>query len=150
MHGFKNLLIDKLQELNPKRILEWGPGYSTELMLQCCPGAEIHSIEHDEIFYQRSKENFGDGIHLHLISATKRNSDYATHAFGLAKEGEFDFIFIDGRRRVECTLVAFQILSLGGVVMMHDWCRENYRNPLKPIARIIEERCNSVVMVPNF
>jgi hypothetical protein len=38
----------------------------------------------------------------------------------------FDFILIDGRRRMECALVAARVLSPNGRVLLHDWRRSRY------------------------
>jgi len=143
MHGFKDVLTRWVQYLQPQRIIEWGPGLSTALMLQHAPTARIISIEHDEVWHTKAREQFGEQITLLLKSATARNSSYATEAF---RHGPFDLAFVDGRRRVECCLVAMYLMRPGGVVILHDVCRDNYMRPLRLIADIIELKSNTAVM----
>ena len=146
MHGFSQVLTRWLQFVQPTRIIEWGPGLSTELMLQHAPGAQITSIEHDAAWHQKAAEKFGDRIDLRLVSATARNSSYATTAYAC---GPFDLAFVDGRRRVECCLIALSLLRPGGVVILHDICRDNYMRPLRLVADCIEIRSNTAVMRPR-
>jgi hypothetical protein len=44
--------------------------------------------------------------------------------------GNFDFIFIDGRRRVECAYVAALVASENSVVVVHDYRRDRYQSIL--------------------
>lgn len=119
-----------IKKINPKKILEWGPGASTQIMKKLTK-AEILSIEHDEVWYLRARR-FANVKHVRI----GKNTNYATIAY---RHGPFDMIYIDGRRRVECALVAKQVLNPGGVIMLHDKDRDNYMRPLKPYIQIIEE-----------
>lgn len=143
MHGFEQVLIDWLLKQQPRRIVEWGPGLSTELMLQNAPQAQILSIEHDETWLEVARQKLGDRISLEHHRCTNRNSDYA--ACVLDRE-PFDMAFVDGRRRVECVLTVLPALNPGGVVILHDICRQNYMRPLAPYVDILETRSNTAVM----
>ena len=79
---------------------------------------------------------------VHVHNTIKKNTSYATIAY---EYGPFDMIFIDGRRRVECAIVAKQVISPGGVIMLHDKNRENYMRPLRPHIKIIEEGEKTIV-----
>lgn len=146
MHSFRQLLIRWLIHLSPRHIIEWGPGHSTELMLLHAPLAHIVSIEHCSRYHAIAQEKFGDHIHLLKKDVSQRDSDYATCAYD---HGPYDLAFVDGRRRVECVLVALTLLRPGGVVIVHDWCRENYTRPLSHIAEIIEVCDNTAVLRPR-
>jgi hypothetical protein len=50
----------------------------------------------------------------------------------------FDFIFIDGRRRLECALVASLLCHPDTVVVLHDYRRSRYQ-PVKVIYDIVED-----------
>jgi predicted O-methyltransferase YrrM len=143
MHSFRQLLIRWLTELQPRSIIEWGPGLSTELLLQHAPGAQIVSIEHCSRYHAIAAEKFGASIQLLKKDVSQRDSDYATCAYD---HGPFDLAFIDGRRRVECALVALSLLRPSGVVIIHDWCRVNYSRPLSHIAQVIEVADNTAVL----
>lgn len=142
MHGFKPVLIYWLLKICPRRIVEWGPGTSTEIMLQYAPDAKILSIEHDEAWLDVARQRFGDRITLEHHRCDNRVSDYASNVID---KGAFDFAFVDGRRRVECVLTALACLNPGGVVLLHDICRINYMRVLSHFARIIDCRTNTAV-----
>ncbi len=145
MHGFRQILTEYLQRLRPARIFEWGPGLSTELMLAHAPGAHITSVEHDEAWLHRAVEKFGGGAEILHIPCTDRNSRYATVVY---EHAPIDLAFVDGRRRVECVLVALQCLSPNGLVLLHDACRDNYMRPLRHYAEVVEIRANTAVLRP--
>ncbi len=44
-----------------------------------------------------------------------------------APDVKYDLIFIDGRLRADCAAVARHCLAEGGVILLHDAHRENYR-----------------------
>ena len=146
MHGFKNVLIHWLKTVHPQRIIEWGPGLSTELMLEHAPQASIVTIEHDESYLAIAAQKYVGRVRLIHERATNRHSNYATAAYAHAP---YDLAFVDGRRRVECVLVALQCLSPGGLVIIHDWCRVHYRAPLHAIAEVVETRANTAVLRPR-
>ena len=125
-----------IKKINPKKILEWGPGVSTKIIKKLTD-AEILSIEHHGLWYKKAK-GFANVKHIEI----KKNTSYATIAY---EHGPFDMIFIDGRRRVECAIVAKQVISPGGVIMLHDKNRENYMRPLRPHIKIIEEGEKTIV-----
>ena len=149
MYGFSNVLSQWLLKLQPKTIMEWGPGVSTELMLKLAPDAQIITVEHHDEFHEKAVAHFGMNPRVKILKeiVTKRNANYATCAY---EHGPFDLAFVDGRRRVECCLVAMCLLNPGGVVILHDICRQNYMRPLREIAEIIEERSNTAVMRPKW
>jgi predicted O-methyltransferase YrrM len=145
MHGFRQILTEYLRMLRPLRLLEWGPGLSTELMLEHAPEASIISVEHDEAWLARAKERFGSRVQFIHESCTNRHSRYAAVAYD---HGRLDMAFVDGRRRVECCLIALQCLRPGGLVLLHDACRDRYMRPLRHYADIVEIRANTAVLRP--
>lgn len=146
MHGFKKVLEDWLMKVKPKRILEWGPGLSTEIMLEHAPIADVVSVEHHEGYFAKAQERFKDRVKLLHLRADIANSSYATIALD---EGPFDLVFVDGRRRVECVLAALHVLSPGGVILLHDFCRLNYQRLLLPLCELVEIRDNTAVFKPR-
>lgn len=146
MHSFRDVLIRWLTYLQARSIIEWGPGHSTELMLLHAPAAQIVSIEHSPQYHAIAAEKFGSRIKLLKKDVCQRDSDYATCAYD---HGPYDLAFVDGRRRVECALIALSLLRPGGVVIIHDWCRQNYARPLSRIAEIMECANNTAVLRPR-
>lgn len=145
LQSFDPVLRRWIEKTQPKRVLEWGPGHSTKILVEAgIP--EIHSVEHDESWLVKAKEQNPNGVQFHLLSVSARNSNYAAIVEELG--GTFDLVFVDGRRRVECALFALMRLSLGGVVLVHDWCRKHYQSPLCHYARVIEVSDNTAVLAP--
>ncbi len=81
-----------------------------------------------------------------------RNSDrdpepnYATLPLTLGRR--FDFVFIDGRRRLECALVATQLCHAGSVVALHDYRRGRYQ-PILALYDLLEDGNQFRVLRPK-
>jgi predicted O-methyltransferase YrrM len=151
MHGFRTPLIDWLKKTQPACVIEWGPGLSTEIILQHAPTAKLVSIEHAPEYHAAAlaiveKMQAADRAEVLLRPCTNRKSGYATEAYNHAP---FDLAFVDGRRRVECVLIALTCLRPGGVVILHDACRIEYTRVLAHYADTIECRANTLVMRPR-
>jgi predicted O-methyltransferase YrrM len=142
MHGFKDLLTYWLKCIAPKKIVEWGPGLSTALMLEHAPEASILSIEHDPKWHAKAQEQYGARVTLELHECTNRNSDYAAC---VCDRGPFDLAFVDGRRRVECAFAALPRLTPNGVLIIHDICRPNYTRLIEPFVNVVEKRANTAI-----
>lgn len=147
MHSFTSILERWLLKIKPERIIEWGPGLSTDIMLKHCPDAKILSIEHNRKWFNIAKSKASPNFQLVFKEVACLNSTYATCAYNFL---QCDFAFVDGRRRVECCLVALTMLSERGVVMLHDWNRINYQRVLKHYATIVEEADDTVVLRPKI
>lgn len=146
-HSFKQLLRRYLKENKPKKILEWGPGESTNIIINICPNSNIISIEHNEKWYNIAKEEFKEYNNIKIIyKEINKNTKYATKGYD---NSPYDFIFIDGRRRVECAIIALQTIKKDGVIMLHDSNRTNYTKPLNPYIDKIEEKDDTLVFKPN-
>jgi predicted O-methyltransferase YrrM len=123
---FEPDLIRICQEIHPERVLEYGPGRSTRAIHETCPNAKIISIEHDEKWYKRAVERYGEYADVHLVPLEGMPSKYAVWPI-LNKCEPFDLVFIDGRRRVSCLVVAAFVTTGAGVIMLHDAERTAYK-----------------------
>ncbi len=47
----------------------------------------------------------------------------------------YDIVFVDGRLRADCLAVARRVVSPGGVVLLHDAHRKNYRHAVSLFSR---------------
>jgi len=143
---FEPLLTALVLERKPKRILEWGPGFSTDLFVHLCPEASILSIEHQEKWAAKQAERFNGRaniVHQGIGPACR-------YAYWPTTQGPFDLIFVDGRRRNECLLAARECLAPGGVVVLHDANRVAYtlgRELYETIAESPDKR--TAVLVPR-
>ena len=95
-----NKLIEIVQKVNPKTILEIGTavGYSGILMLEACPNAKLITIELQEDKAIEAKQNFKNaGLEDRV---TVINGDCMQEVSLMVAEGNydkyFDFVFLDG------------------------------------------------------
>lgn len=125
--SFEGPMREFLRKVKPKRILEWGPGPSTVILAQECPDAEIITIEHQRIYYNIWSERLKifSNVRVVLVESSEDTpmDDYVNYPL----EGKFDFVFVDGRRRVRCLKRAKTLLNPGGAVLLHDAHREEYK-----------------------
>ena len=143
--SYVTLLQKYLRKIRPNRILEWGPGGSTALMIQECPHAEIVSYEHDSEWFKVAVNKFSrDNV---FIRHAVEQDYYAPKACG-----KFGVIFVDGRWRNECLVTSLSLLREGGVVILHDSERDQYRKAWKPIYSILEadDDKGTIVLVPKI
>lgn len=131
---FEDILIATVKRLKPKRILEWGPGFSTDVFVHLCPDAYILSIEHQEAWFARQKARFNGLVDLKYL-ALGMASKYETYPL---RQEPFDLVFVDGRRRRGCLLTASQVVTPGGVVVLHDAERSSYRDAVDLLFDVVE------------
>ena len=147
MHTFVPHLRRWCAAINPKRILEYGPGLSTQIMREECPEAYIVSVEHQQ-GYAQAAINAGHANKV-IVRQVNRNSTYSAVAYEEAQGGEFDLVFVDGRRRIECALAGLSVLSFAGVLIVHDSERWQYKTALAPISNLVEEFDNTAILRPG-
>lgn len=131
----------------PVSVLEWGSGNSTVYFSsKLPPGSSWNSVEHNRVWALQVTRTIQQlalpGVQLHYVpnSGPFRDGiddgDYASFKeyilFPLHMHRRFDYVLVDGRARVECMLAGWEILSSGGVMMLHDAEREEY-NPGIPL-----------------
>lgn len=131
MHSFEKVLRHACRSVKPKTILEWGPGRSTGIMLEECPDAILFSTEHNQSFGKIAREMYPKA-QVFVLDATCPKSKYAawTHEC-FDSDFRADLVFVDGRRRVECCMTAWMLLRVGGVLVLHDAHRWQYRRILE-------------------
>jgi predicted O-methyltransferase YrrM len=131
-------LIYVCEKIRPERILEYGPGRSTGIMHKICPTAQIICIEHDIRWYNKAVKEHGVYAEIHLVELIGKPSKYAVWPV-LNGLGDFDLVFVDGRIRISCLVVASQIIKDFGVIVLHDAKRTAYKpgiNVLKQLGFI--------------
>ena len=151
-----DVIREVLSNLQPKRCLEWGSGYSSVYFPAIQSSIqEWHAIEHhagwSEIVRNKIKDN---KIHLYAVPPNdpdyfKFKGRYGPKLEGsyedfksyiekpLSLGGKFDFIFIDGRARKDCLKLAFDLVSDDGVVIVHDANRDLYFADIPPFKSYI-------------
>lgn len=148
-------LLAIVETLRPARVLEWGSGGSTRAILEHCPFIERYvSIEHNSVWHARVQELVTDPrLSLHLVEGTEPEpfppkgtkgrrqmiddwyrkceadpsimADYV--AFPSTLTETFDLVLVDGRARIHCLKAGWELLREGGVLVIHDAQRDEYR-----------------------
>ena len=150
--SFASLLKKYCLSRKPMRILEWGPGESTEMMIEWCPEAEIYTMEHISKWYDHWSKKFSkmktiNNLFMFLVEAPENNREDILWGHYTQPElfKKFDLIFIDGRERVRCMKYAKKMLSGGGVVILHDAHRGEYQKGIE-LFKVIDKDHDTVVM----
>lgn len=150
MHSFIPVLEKWLGGLSANRVWEWGPGRSTHVILKSLPPeGRLVSVEHDRVWADKIQREVKDDPRwdLRREMLVTKISQYAHRI--LAEKEKQDLIFIDGRRRVECAVAAFQVISRKGVILLHDACRTSYTDLLAPLIEVIEVDRDTMVFRPK-
>lgn len=125
--SFTPFFYHLLRLFKPKRILEWGPGQSTEVFLRSDSEVKIDTIEEwpkwanqyrQQILAKNS--SWLDRLNIMLVEHTPGG--------GLAKEyinpdlggNIYDIAFIDGGDRQNCFAFSHGVVRSGGIIMIHD------------------------------
>lgn len=153
-----------LETLQPKVMLEWGSGGSTKAFLETLPFLDrLVSLEHDKAWFERVsqlvKDDRLDFHHVgpnvsppprgetkeerHIYKAWELRcetdetcmADYV--AFPATLDTVFDFILVDGRARCFCLAEGWKLLRPGGIMMLHDAQRDEYRAAMEALGRVI-------------
>lgn len=147
-----------LQYVKPvtRSYLEWGAGNTTLAILQMrslLPVDDFFSIDDnqaylDELVPQLPRWSGFHPVCRDLIGPKLSDRDpelnYSTWPLSLGRR--FDFIFIDGRRRLECAFVASQQLCHPEtIVALHDYRRARYQ-PVRALYDIVEDGTQFRVM----
>ncbi|MCB9506504.1 MAG: class I SAM-dependent methyltransferase [Myxococcales bacterium] len=145
----------------PKRVLEWGSGGSTAAMLRLLPTVESYvSIEHNREWFERVRSLVKDPrldlrhaapsepepVISERLSRPKRTAalkawfarcedEPALMADYVALPGSihtsYDFVLVDGRARNACMRAGYALLRSGGVMVIHDAQRPEYRETIE-------------------
>lgn len=143
---FCRILRDHVRPVT-RAYLEWGAGHTTLAVLQMRDqlGLEhLFSVDDSQPFLDQLLPQLPqwDGFHpvcLDLQGPKRSDRDpelnYATWPLGLKRR--FDFIFIDGRRRMECAMMATLMCHPGTIVALHDYRRARYQ-PVRAFFDVVE------------
>ncbi len=140
-------ILDKILTKSMK-VMEYGSGSST--LFLAARANEVNSVEHDQNWYQRVKEQLQepnlDHVKLHFIPPIKpeTNQDVANRYKQLYNnpnhnyenyinfiynfpDSYFDVVLVDGRARTECALAAMPKLKSGGILILDNSERPRYQ-----------------------
>jgi hypothetical protein len=153
-------LLAALVALRPRVCLEWGSGGSTRAILEQCPFVRrFVSIEHQASWCEIVRQSVSDPrLELHLIEAdhppaltpglAEKKAKVVISEWDMRAETEpelmasyvafprsmgiqFDFVLVDGRARRFCLEAGYQLLGPGGLLVLHDAQRTEYRDVIE-------------------
>jgi hypothetical protein len=144
---FRRVLSQHVKPVT-RAFLEWGAGHATLDILQMRDRLAIDhffSIDDNKDYLDQLVAQFPawSGFHPYCCDLTgpivnDRDQELNYSNFPLGFDRRFAFIFIDGRRRLECALVASLLCHPDTVVVLHDYRRSRYQ-PVKVIYDIVED-----------
>lgn len=146
-----------LSQVKPvtRSFLEWGAGHTTLAVLQMresLPVDHFLSIDHNQAYLNRlvSQLPAWNGFHpvcrdLTGPTLNEPDDEFTYSTYPLSWKRRFDFIFIDGRRRLECAFVATLLCHPESLVVLHDYRRARYQ-PVKALYDIVEDGSQFRVM----
>jgi len=96
---------------------EWGSGRSTPWIAERV--AHLTTVEHNDKWFRRIPKR--ENIEAHFLSLD------GVYAEAIDDKGMFDFIVVDGRKRVRCIQHAIPHVKIGGYLILDDSKRIRYR-----------------------
>lgn len=106
-------------------LFEFGSGNSTLFYSKYVN--QVYALENDKSWYSKIEKNLPENAKL-IYQEVIRGGDYCRYAMSL--DTKFDIIIVDGRDRVNCCVNSVKALREGGVVVLDDSEREEYKSAL--------------------
>lgn len=124
------------------KVFEFGSGGSTRFFVERV--SEVNSVEHDEAWYLKVKNELGHYHNLNLswhpgvvvlkynpdvvLDESDDNLDYSKYASGICgfPDDYFDLILVDGRARNACVANSLRKLKKGGYLILDNSNRKSY------------------------
>lgn len=136
------------------KLLEWGAGLSTLLLSEfaAISAGSLVSIEHNATYAKSVLSRVRHPANLRLFAEDLEGPRFSQDDVGLnystlplSLGTTFDFVMIDGRRRLECAYSAFTLSTEHTVVVLHDYRRTRYQS-VKVLFDVIEDGAHFRVM----
>jgi hypothetical protein len=147
------------QHPNATRFLEWGSGATTKIICDVAKTRDnpfVLTIDDNADYQQKVASMLPLYPFLHFRSLnlqgpsfSQRDTEPSYSSYPFLMGLKFDFIFIDGRRRLECALTATQVAAPGAIVIVHDWRRNRYR-PMRALFDTIQEGEEFLILRPKL
>lgn len=141
--SFRPWLTLLCRHVRPRRVLEFGPGWSTRIMLKHTD-SQIVSIEESPKWYQKYRREF---------DPTRVDLHYKPPGWSLDElqtlGPPFDVIFVDGGRRAQQLAFGAKLLSERGVACLHDAHREEYEPGIRAYAHVYFVERHGCILTNN-
>ncbi|MFC2125843.1 hypothetical protein ACFLU5_13630 [Bacteroidota bacterium] len=135
------LFIEILLNHQPKRVLEFGSGFSTLYYPDfLAEDAEWISVEHDRDWYENINDrvNSKEKVTIYQIDPEVNEwiyngdySDFRTYVDFPLDHGKFDLILVDGMARESCIDKSLKLLNPNGLLIVHDGNIKAYQPHIK-------------------
>jgi len=139
--SYRETLYRILDGFRPRYIFEYGTGKSTDIFCSYPDVEKVISVEHDDAYAENIRTRLYDN---HTLLVEHDLDRYA----GTLQDAP-DFIFVDGRNRVECLKRAKQVS--GAIVMLHDSDRTKYKEGIEIFSyKVYTDGGNTVTLTDDF
>lgn len=143
--SYKETLYKCLDLFKPQSILEYGTGVSTTLMANYPSVTLVDSVEHDVAWYNKAKMNLHRNVHLYLEPVLER------YPYVKCRQDIYDMIFVDGREREKCLIESKKRIRHGGVIILHDAERQEYKSSINSFDyKFFEDEGHTVVLTDSM
>ncbi len=139
LNEFRSVL-NRFLKIQTGYVLEWGSGFTTREVINALEkrGCELFiSIDDNGPYLKAVANDLEEFLYFKPVlqsqTGAMRGADDAGpnySSYPLTVGRKFDFIFIDGRRRVECAYSAALLSHPDTIVVMHDYRRDRYQSVL--------------------
>jgi hypothetical protein len=116
-------------KISRPKIVEYGPGGSTKLMMNAAPESEILCIEHNRKWFEHYKTEFEKfAPNKPELQHIPLNKNYVNLPKEKYDPRSLDLVYVDGRKRVACLDLAKSLINQeSGIIVLHDAERPRYR-----------------------
>lgn len=140
-YSYLPILLDVLK-LRTDSVLEYGTGFSTELINMIKPNARIICVENVWKWYKYYDYKFRNNANITILY--EPNLDlYAKKVLYVGEK--FNLIFIDGANRISCLHSISYVLADDGCIILHDVDRKDYDDEIK-LFKVVERKYNTVLL----
>jgi len=120
--SYKDALMDLLNKIKPKRVLEFGSGNSTKIFSSYESIEAVDSVESCPIWADKVRG-------LPKVQVILQESDHL-YPFAIGRFDRYDLIMVDGAERPRCLEQSKTMLSDNGYIILHDAKREEYQESI--------------------
>ena len=129
-------VVESYSSSRTNNFLEWGSGLSTLLLadLVAQRGGHLVTLDNNPDYDSAVSKVVPDqssitALAVDLVGPRNNQQDPGLHyaTVPLSLERDFDFVLIDGRRRLECAFCSLLLTHLESIVVLHDYRRTRYQ-----------------------
>jgi glycosyltransferase involved in cell wall biosynthesis len=128
-HDYLPRLKEVAKGRDISKVMAWADSSTVRNIMEVLPEADIFAVHY-------TNDSFPKGVTSKIAKIP--NYGASKYAYWPIKQGwkDFDLVFVDGRRRLGCMVVARQILSDTGILIIHDAERNSYKPGIDMFAEV--------------